>query len=51
LVFAVAGFADELIGVGMTDFVGAVALMAVGLTELADFFAGDAMTILQVMGL
>ena len=51
LVLAATGLAGVLVGAGVTGLVGVVVLTAVGFTELADFFAGDAMTILQVTGL
>lgn len=54
---AAADFFGVLIGAGMTGLVGVVVLVgvivltAVGFTELADFFAGDVIMILQVTGL
>jgi hypothetical protein len=51
LVLAAADLDGVLVGTGVTDLVGVVVLTAVGFAELADFFAGDAMTILQVTGL
>ena len=51
LAFVAAGLTGVLIGAGLAGLVGVVVLTAVGFTELAEFFAGDAMAILQVTGL